>query len=276
MFYCSQKIVYNLEMQLSLLDPKSKNVEGKSRKRKSPDGVSTNQLVFSAATGTNDELFPSILDLFVPAGETIADVTYGKGVFWRDVESKKYQVLKSDIRKLKAKNHSHSHLDLVVDSRNLPYSNDALGAIVFDPPYMHTPGGTAHVGHQNYEEYYGNNRTNGSDGNKYHDAVLELYFQSGKEAFRALKNKGVYIVKCQDEVCAGKQRLTHVEIINELANYGFVIEDLFVLVRNGKPGVSRLLKQKHARKNHSYFLVFVKNSYEATVRRKNLQKVSLA
>ena len=30
------------------------------------------------------------------------------------------------------------------------------------------------------------------------------------------------------------------------------IEDLFVLLRTGKPGVSRLLKQKHARKNHSY------------------------
>jgi hypothetical protein len=37
---------------------------------------------------------------------------------------------------------------------------------------------------------------------------------------------------------------------------GFYCKDLFVLVRNNAPGVSRLLKQKHARKNHSYFLVF--------------------
>jgi hypothetical protein len=29
-------------------------------------------------------------------------------------------------------------------------------------------------------------------------------------------------------------------------------------LRNGKPGVSRLLTQAHARKNHSYFLVFLK------------------
>ena len=60
------------------------------------------------------------------------------------------------------------------------------------------------------------------------------------------------------EVCANQQRLTHVEIINELATYGFVAEDLFVVVRKGKPGVSRLLRQAHARKNHSYFLVFLK------------------
>ena len=37
-----------------------------------------------------------------------------------------------------------------------------------------------------------------------------------------------------------------------------MIEDLFVLTRPGKPGVSRILNQVHARKNHSYFLVFVK------------------
>jgi hypothetical protein len=39
---------------------------------------------------------------------------------------------------------------------------------------------------------------------------------------------------------------------------GFVVEDLFVVVRMNKPGVSRILRQVHALKNHSYFLVFRK------------------
>jgi hypothetical protein len=52
--------------------------------------------------------------------------------------------------------------------------------------------------------------------------------------------------------------LSHVEIINELGRYGFIIEDLFVVLRNGKPGVSCILRQAHARKNNSYFLVFLK------------------
>jgi uncharacterized protein (UPF0305 family) len=30
------------------------------------------------------------------------------------------------------------------------------------------------------------------------------------------------------------------------------------VVRPNRPGVTRLLRQEHARKNHSYFLVFVK------------------
>jgi hypothetical protein len=123
---------------------------------------------------------------------------------------------------------------------------------------MHTPGGTAHVGHQHYEEYYKNNR-NGGLSKKYHEAVLELYFRAAEEACRVLRKEGVYIVKCADEVCANRQRLTHVEIINRLAEAGLVAEDLFVLVRRGRPGVSRVLRQVHARNNHSYFLVFRKS-----------------
>jgi tRNA G10 N-methylase Trm11 len=102
-------------------------------------------------------------------------------------------------------------VDFQADCRSLPYRTNTLDAVIFDPPTMHTPGGTAHVDHQNYEAYYGNNATNGSPQAKTHEAVLELYFLAAREAYRVLKPRGVYIVKCQDEVCAGKQRLTHVE-----------------------------------------------------------------
>lgn len=124
---------------------------------------------------------------------------------------------------------------------------------------MHTPGGTAHVNHQNYEDYYRNNAASNGSGKKYHEAVLDLYFKAAREANRVLRNEGIYIVKCGDEVCANQQRLTHVELINELTTNGFVVEDLFVLLRNNRPGVSRVLRQVHARKNHSYFLVFRKS-----------------
>jgi hypothetical protein len=73
-----------------------------------------------------------------------------------------------------------------------------------------------------------------------------------------LRNHGVFIVKCQDEVSANRQRLTHVELINAYADEGFYCKDLFVVVRPNRPVVSRLLRQEHARKNHSYFLVFIK------------------
>jgi hypothetical protein len=59
-------------------------------------------------------------------------------------------------------------------------------------------------------------------------------------------------------VSAGKQRLTHVEIINEYEKKGFVVKDLFVVVLKNAASVSRIVKQLHARKNHSYFLIFIK------------------
>lgn len=213
------------------------------KKRKSPDGISTNDLVFSSYKGTNDEVFPFVLSLYVEPGSTVADVTYGKGVFWRKIPQDAYKLLPSD-------------LESGVDCRSLPYDDVSMDCVVFDPPYMHTPGGTAHVGHQNYEGYYKNNLANSDK--KYHEAVLDLYFTAAREAWRVLCRGGVYIVKCQDEVCANQQRLTHVELINELQSYGFIVEDLFVVLRNGKPGVSRIITQAHARKNHSYFLVFLK------------------
>ena len=146
-----------------------------------------------------------------------------------------------------------------IDCRNLPYAEASIDCVVFDPPYMHTPGGTAHVNHQNYESYYRNNSAGNGSGKKYHEAVLELYFKAAHEALRVLRNEGIYIVKCGDEVCANQQRLTHVELINELGQNGFIVEDLFVLLRNNHPGVSRVIRQVHARKNHSYFLVLRKS-----------------
>ena len=87
-----------------------------------------------------------------------------------------------------------------------------------------------------------------------------MYFKGGAEAYRVLKPNGVLIVKCQDEVSANTQRLTHVEIIQHYAGLGFYAKDLFVLVRPNNPCITRLKKQVHSRKNHSYFLVFVKTS----------------
>src|ERR1035437_168747 len=214
-------------------------------KRRSPNGISTNDLVFSAHLGTNDEVFPHVLSLYVSPGSLVADVTYGKGVFWRKVPADAYRVLPTDLSE-------------GVDCRSLPYDPETVDCVVFDPPYMHTPGGTAHADHQNYEGYYRNNET--SSVKKYHEAVLDLYFTASREAFRVLRPGGIYIVKCQDEVCANQQRLTHVELINELGTVGFVVEVLFVVVRKGRPGVSRIITQAHARKNHSYFLVFRKRN----------------
>ena len=51
---------------------KTKRVQG---------GISTSDLVMSAYVDGNAEIFPKILELHVPKGGVIADVTWGNGVF---------------------------------------------------------------------------------------------------------------------------------------------------------------------------------------------------
>lgn len=218
------------------------------KRKRVAGGISTSDLVISAHTANNDKVFPEILKLHVPIGSTVADVTYGKGVFWKEVPTKNYKLLATDLK-------------TGVDCRNLPYKDKSTDCIVLDPPYMEGlfRRNTGHLaGNGTYRAFrsaYSNGQTT-NDGPKYHDAVLDLYFKAGKEAARVLKKGGILIVKCQDEVSANKQRLTHVELINEYAKLGFYCKDLFVVVRQNRPAVSRIKKQVHARKNHSYFLVF--------------------
>ena len=216
------------------------------KKRVVRNGRPTNDLVVSAYLDTNDAVFPRILQLYVTPGSTVADVTYGKGAFWRNVPPQLYQLRRTDIQD-------------GVDCRNLPYGDEEIDCVVLDPPYMHTPGGTAHTTtHTPFETHYRNNVSGNQTASKYHEAVLDLYRDAGREAYRVLKSRGVFIVKCQDEVCANRQRFTHIELIQIYEEMGFIAEDLFVTIRSNRPGVSRMVRQVHARKNHSYFLVLWK------------------
>ncbi len=218
--------------------------------RRKAGGIATTNLAVSAHLGDNASVFPTILNLHVPDGAKIADVTYGKGAFWKKVDQSRYHLHATDLK-------------TGVDCRRLPHASGSFDCVVLDPPYMEglyrrSEGHLAGDGnYKAFREHYSNGeKTVG--GPKYHEAVLDMYFRAAKEAHRVLKAGGVLIVKCQDEVSANRQRLTHVEIINEYERLGFYTKDLFVLVRLNRPGVSRLKQQAHARKNHSYFLVFVK------------------
>jgi hypothetical protein len=225
-------------------------ISTKKPKRRTSGGVATSRVTLSAHAAGNADVFPEILALHVADGAIVADVTFGKGVFWKNVVANRYRLLATDLK-------------CGVDCRQLPYDDGSLDCVVLDPPYMEglfrsaasqlAGGGT----HGAFRDHYSNGKRT-AGGPKYHEAVLDLYFRAGAEARRVLRPNGVLIVKCQDEVSANRQRLTHVEIINEYEANGFYTKDLFVVVRCNRPAVSRLRQQAHARKNHSYFLVFVK------------------
>jgi DNA modification methylase len=187
-------------------------------------------IITTAYTGTNADLFPEVFKMHVEDGSTIADVTYGKGVFWKKIDKALYEVLESDLM-------------TGVDFTNLPYQDRSIDVLILDPPYMH---GGATV-KESINKCYQNK-------NDSHESVVRLYAGGILESARVLKKKGKIIVKTQDEIESGKQRMTHIEIINLLELFGYSVIDLFILVQSTVPAM-RVNYQKTARKNHSYAII---------------------
>ncbi|SIS18911.1 ParB/RepB/Spo0J family partition protein [Natronorubrum thiooxidans] len=213
--------------------------------------LSPDELILSAHIGTNEDLFPDILDLHVEKGAVIADVTFGKGVFWKQVDVDAYELRATDIQPERSPSDNSG-----VNYHDLPYDDSELDSVVFDPPYAsglynedRRDGDEEAWIVEQYGTVFEGKRTG-------HDAVLHEYAGGAKEAKRVLREGGTYIVKTMDEVASGKQHLTHVEIIEICEELGFTTTDLFVLVGQTTPSSQGIVTQQHARKNHSYFLVF--------------------
>ena len=91
--------------------------------------------------------------------------------------------------------------------------------------------------------------------------LFDFYRDSAKEAYRVLKDNGVFIVKLQDKISSGKQYMSHVYMINMAEKLGFYTKDLFILLSKQRMTPEWQMKnQLHGRKYHSYFIVFQKKS----------------
>lgn len=188
-------------------------------------------MILSSCVGTNAELLKSAFDLYIKKGSVIADVTYGKGVFWKLINKSDYTLLATDLQS-------------GTDFRNLPYEDKSIDVLILDPPYMH---GGATV-KNSIKSCYKNS------GSGSHYDVIRLYAAGILEAARVLKRKGLIFVKCQDEIESAKQKWSHEEIGQLLDLFGFLREDLMVLVQPTQPA-QRFSYQHTARKNHSYLLI---------------------
>jgi len=195
-------------------------------------------LTFTSEVGDNSDLIAHVAEMYLKPKWKIADVTYGKGVFWRNIDKSKYNLSASDILTVPP----------FLDFRKLPYKDGEFDCVVLDPPYVHNPGKLiVNANYKNAETTKG----------MYHNDIIQLYVEGMKEAFRILRIGGLLWVKCKDEVESSFQRWSHIEIYAHAIGLGFFAEDLFILTQKVKPIVQHK-KQCHARKNHSYLWVFKK------------------
>lgn len=188
------------------------------------------EIIKTAYAGNNSDLMPKVLKMYAKEGDVIYDVTYGKGVFWKKAIMDSYDFWPTD-------------LSTGVNFKSLPYADKSGNILILDPPYMH---GGATV-KKSINDCYKNLNTS-------HESVIRLYAGGILEAARVLKKGGLIWVKTQDEIESGKQRMSHCEIIQLLQMFGFIIQDMFVLVNEGVPTM-REDYQKTARKNHSYLII---------------------
>jgi tRNA G10 N-methylase Trm11 len=184
-------------------------------------------------------MFADALRLYAAPGEVIADVTYGKGNFWKGIDASIYDFRPTDIA-------------TGTDFRSLPYDDASIDVVVLDPPYVYNPKGTVKA---SLADSYNVNESQASIPNI--AAVVKLYEDGMTEAERVLGPGGRLMVKCQDQIQSNKQHWIHMTLAHFGMELGFYLRDLFVVVQPTQPTI-RWPHQKHARKNHSYLWVMTK------------------
>lgn len=200
-----------------------------------------NSPVKSCIVGDNAELIREAAKLYLSPGQRVADVTYGQGVFWKQVDTTQYQFFPSDLK-------------TGVDFTQLPYAHGSMDVVVFDPPYQPYTKSMQ----QGLSDRYGLNESKLWT----LEDVVRLYQAGMEEAKRVLTPTGSLWVKCQDVTYNHRFCCTHITLINNAAALGFHLRDMFILCQTGGQLIKKGWKnQQHARKNHSYLLILQQGPY---------------
>ena len=193
----------------------------------------TTNPVEALVRGNNADLIKQVARLYATEKDTIADVTYGKGAFWK--KTPHLNVTGSDLLTVPERPY---------DFRNLPYGDRSYDIVVYDPPYLIAPGNFMADG-----QYNNASTTKGF----LHGDIRTLYAEGIREAARVAKRQ--VWVKCKDQVSAGIQRWFHIHILQDAEAMGLVGRDLFILDATARVPNSRWDTQNHARKPMSYLWV---------------------
>ncbi len=196
--------------------------------------------------GSNYEMIKNIMDLY-GIEQFDLDCTYSKGNFWKDIKGPKH---KTDLYPI-------NESVIEANSENLPFENNSMKSIMWDPPFVIVGSGNSHRNSKEGSSIIAKRL----EGYVTYDDLKSNYYNTLKELYRITEEGGFVVMKCQDTVSGGKQYFSHVMVMNMAYRIGFYPRDLFVLTSNVRVNAfngTKWTKQYHARKYHSYFWVFEK------------------
>jgi hypothetical protein len=185
------------------------------------------------------ELLKALINIHLEGKDIELDPMYFKGNFYKNgINQPKY---KFDI---------NPQVDGVkkADAGFLPHPIlfESIKSVILDPPFLFGV-------HGKTKKYYSSKtHTIFKDFNE----LEQCYFNIIKDACRYLVKNGVMIFKCQDYT-DNKTTMTHCLVKDIAERWGFYPKDLAILVKPNKiynPNTT----QRHLRKIHTYFWVFIK------------------
>jgi hypothetical protein len=184
------------------------------------------------------ELLKAILDLN-NINKIELDPMYNKGKFYKKIiekPEKRYD--------LNAEKEGYDAIS--GDATKLPIISNSINSMILDPPFMFGIHGQTKNNKLNKRYTMFDN----------YKELRDCYKGIIKEAYRILKPKGLLIFKCQDYTDS-RTTMTHNLVYNWARKQGFYAKDIVLLIKKNKI-YNPALKQRHFRKVHNYFYIFIK------------------
>ena len=182
------------------------------------------------------ELLQALLGLHVGTDTFDCDPFYFTGVFYKNIPVPAFV---SDIA-------PKYNFVRELDVKDLPEHVSGINSIILDPPFMFG-------GHGKQLQYY-SSATHGIFTD--FDALRICYQNAIQSAYAVLNKRGVMVFKCQDYTDS-KTTFTHTFVQQWAEDIGFRAKDLCLLIKPNKIFNSKT-QQRHFRKIHTYFWVFIK------------------
>ena len=208
-------------------------------------GARPYQPIPSVWEGEDHPLLELMLDFYPRQRPSrILDATVNAGRFW---EKSTREIIGLDIN-------PRFRPTLIGTNLSMPFCGASFDVVVYDPPHIPNQGLDRQ---KDFNTRFGlvlkSSRENGYN-------FSHLFSPFVREAYRVLRPEGILFAKITDYVHNHRLQWAHIDLVQAAAAVGFVPCDCIVKMRKAPIVDPKWRKAHHARRRHTYWLVFRKST----------------